>query len=77
MVEPSDFTHTMPRILVLVGKVIAREEERLGVMLQVPGRSELLYLVAREHNIFRALYPGLVCRLEIEDGYVHSWSPAR
>jgi hypothetical protein len=63
--------------LVFVGKVIAREEERLGVMLQVPGRAELLYLVAREDKIFRALYPGLVCRLEVEDGYVHAWSPAR
>jgi hypothetical protein len=66
----------MRRTVVLEGKVIAREEERLGVMLQVAGRSELLYLVAREDRIFRALYPGLVCRLEIEDGYVHSWSPA-
>jgi hypothetical protein len=66
----------MPRTLVLEGKVIAREEERLGVMLHVPGRAELLYLVAREDEIFKALYPGLVCRVEIEDGYVCSWSPA-
>ncbi|HEY7630719.1 MAG TPA: hypothetical protein VH817_08470 [Thermoleophilaceae bacterium] len=66
----------MRDLLVLEGKVIAREQERLGVMLQVPGRTELVYLLAAEARIFRALYPGLVCRLEIEDGYVRSWSPA-
>jgi hypothetical protein len=56
--------------------VVARERERLGVMIQIPGREELLYLVAREEAVFRALHPGLEFRLEVEGGQVRACTPA-
>jgi hypothetical protein len=59
----------------LTGTVVARERERLGVMIQVPGREELLYLVAREEEVFRELHPGLAFRLEVEGGQVQACSP--
>ncbi len=62
--------------MVLEAKVIAREEEKLGVMVDVPGRAGLLYLVASDREVFLGLHPGVVYRLEIEDGMVRSHSSA-
>ncbi len=61
----------MTRAVVLEGKVVARENEQLGVVLEVPDRTDLVYLtVARE--TFRALHPGLRCRVKVEDGVIVS-----
>lgn len=65
---------TIARAVTLEGKIIAREEEKLGVMVDVPGRSGLLYLIAGDRDLFLGLHPGLVYRLEIEDGVVQAHS---
>jgi hypothetical protein len=65
----------MARAVVLEGKVVARESEQLGVMLEVPDRSDLVYLTAAQ-EIFRALHPGLRCKVKVENGVVVSFQSA-